>query len=81
MSNEDRIEELEHEIDNLNDEICNLENQLEEVSEKYDNCPHDIPEELSDLLNHNSKFDVGVVMELEEVIKEVLKKHGYQSII
>jgi len=62
-------EDLAQEADSKDDEIDDLQDRVDRA---YDN----IPDSIGDMLN-GSYLDVGTVMELEETITAVLKKHGY----
>ena len=72
----DRLDELQSLYDNLASDADSKDDEIDEMQDRLDRCFETIPDRVGEMLN-GSYFDVGTVMELEESITEILKKHGY----
>ena len=82
LSRED-VKKLQRQLDEMRDLYTNLasdadskDDEIDELQDRLDRCFETIPDRVGEMLN-GSYFDVGTVMELEESITEILKKHGY----
>ena len=73
---QDRLYELQSLYDNLASDADAKDDEIDEMQDRLDRCFETIPDRVGDMLN-GCYFDVGTVMELEESITEILKKHGY----
>ena len=72
----DRLDELQSLYDNLASDADSKDDEIDEMQDRLDRCFETIPDRVGEMLN-GSYFDVGTVMDLEESITEILKKHGY----
>lgn len=73
---QDRLYELQSLYDNLASDADSKDDEIDELQDRLDRCFETIPDRVGDMLN-GCYFDVGTVMELEDSITEILKKHGY----
>ncbi len=71
-----KLDEMQSLYDDLASEADSKDDEIEDLQNRIDRCFETIPDRVGEMLN-GSYFDVGTVMELEESITEILKKHGY----